>query len=162
MAQHETPVVERIVQDIESRLRGITQNAGYAHNVFVERLNRAGLVPRDGMLVIVMGDREPFHGDNAETGVPFGRIGWMQDIHLVCYRFVREDREDNPQSDLATIAADVESVVMANTTWGGLADDTQLEGAEFWSDDDGSTMTITVHFSFFYQTTVDDPYEGRN
>jgi len=153
------PIIERIAQDIQAAVAGITQAAGYNQDLVCKRPARLGLEgdvsPADGVAVLVQDDPQPDEA-HSNYGNP-DRMAWLVTFEVdACV--VPADADDTPiDTLLSRVRADIEKAVMADETRGGLAVWTKPLGSMRFAYDAG-LPGIAVQFQVLYRTPSTDPY----
>lgn len=144
-------IIEQICQAVQSRLEQVTTANGYSCNFIVKRPTRLGIQsPKDGTCAIVWSGR--FERDERING-GHRAVGWQTEIHLVLY-VIPSDK--STEAIDAIVSERIDDCIAALTdatawgTWGGLAVESDITGAEGFPEEagdyDGAVVNMQVQF----------------
>lgn len=151
------PIVCRIVDAFEARLKTITVANGYSLDLEVERIKQDGQRIRDGVAFVGVGDAERIEDASVQGNEDGERIRWRQPIIVIVY--IRESVKDPVPIDerLNVVRSDIERcIATADHTWGGLAERTLIQSPQIWYD--VTPPAYRLEFEVEYSTQYADPY----
>lgn len=148
------PIIESIAANLLSTINGITTAAAYNQTITAKRprtvdYQTAGWNDLDAIIVQT-------NSDDSES--PYNTITRNQHFDIVVFALNADRSEAVIDTRLNIIFADVAKALMIDHTRGGKAVDTQIHGADFFSDDSGSITGVRIDVSVNYRTMLTDPY----
>jgi len=153
------PVVEQIVAKVVAAIQAVTVANGY--NVTVDSVYRPattdgiGRTPAQNYVVqLILAD------PTLET-IDFGQgryALWLQPIQLDLVYRPSDKATDPVEQMLNTFWADIVKATMGNTTWDGLALDTEPDAPTWGINQLNGLMMITHTLNVRYRTDATDPY----
>lgn len=164
----DTPVLERITQNIIDTLATIMKENGYSVDAKVKKINPGvGDSTFDGQILVALGDLK-IEGDRPETSNQF-----RQEFLICCDVKLSELAGDPDLERLRTLRrAEIEWALTTeafssgdrpNQTRGGLAEDTILTGITLPAIDPSSHETFAVlHFEVLYRTQFNNPFKSTH
>lgn len=150
------PVIEQIAEALKERLESITVANGYAFDVtsVIRATKTDETDPAHLTLWITQGDEEPNDGIAYPGNPP--AVGW--DVPFTLSLVVSDDSYSVDQWRNIGKAAIEKAIKSPNNwhNWEGLAIDTMIEASAPHTEDDGTSIKLTVVVS--YRTPENDPY----
>lgn len=166
------PIVERIVRQVQRKLKSITIGNGWNVDVIdVVRPRRMSdfddIPPRDRLIVLVQDDPQREEEHDASNNL----IGWYLPLDIVLYVIPSENHEYPIETLINIFRADVEKALMDDPHWTETEEDlesqsssvqlainTRFDDPIHFSREDGAFAGIIVRPIISYRTPEDDPY----
>lgn len=150
------PIIEQIMQNIESSINAITEANDYNQDLKAVRPKRINFLSEswdDKDVLLVQGIV-----DKLTTAC--GYTTWRQHISLMAIVTDPDSASDSIDTRQNRIRSDIEKKVMADIRQNSLAMDTECLGAEPFVTDDGANSGISIEITVDYRTKEDDPYSA--
>jgi hypothetical protein len=162
------PVIEQIAKAVVARLEtiaaGVTNAAGLTYQVTPTRVYRPTRLDEtadaNGTLLVKQAD----YGQDIENNAQGNPPSIAQIVAFGVRIFVTPDEDDTAPIDslINTWRSDIESALMLDPQWGGLAYNTMLLPPERFFDGNGAESGIDVMIEIYYAVSENDPYTNRS
>ncbi len=145
-------IEERILQNIQEALEGVTQESGCYFTLTVEQEDRLGNSPADGKVVIIAGD--PIPQDDA----PVMHDEYLLPVGLQAFSIDSEDSDLPVRTRLARLASDIRKAITQDVHRGGIAVNTEFpEKDDFQQAAAPHYVLVKPHIR--YRTLYQNPYK---
>lgn len=154
------PILTQIMTNLAAAIATVTTGNGYA--VTVAAVHQPATVadfgrtpPGDYIVQLVQEDPEIAEEASYNGNPP--RVGWRQPVSMDLIYRPSDAATGSLQAALNLFEAEVIKAIMADTTRGGLAIDTQLSPPRWWTDPSEGTVGKTLMIVITYRHKENDP-----
>jgi hypothetical protein len=162
------PVIEQIAKAVVARLEtitaGFTNSAGLTYQVTPTRVYRPkrldNTADTDGTIIVKQVGYDQDVENNAQGNPP----AIAQIVAFGVRIFVTPDQDDTTPIDalINVWRSDIESALMLDPQWAGLAYNTLLAPPERYIDQNSDDGGIDIVIEVFYAVSENDPYTNRS